>query len=139
MAQRSVGADVTLAGYDPDPLRILSRAALFVSASTHEGFGNALIEAMACGVPVVATDAPHGPREILDGGRFGTLVPVGDAPALASAMAAALDRATDTGALQARARRYTVEAAADAFSRALATAGLTFAPQPHLQPARATP
>ncbi|MEM7567440.1 MAG: glycosyltransferase, partial [Pseudomonadota bacterium] len=65
---------VSLPGFTADPVPLLCRAAAFVSSSTHEGFGNAIVEAMACGVPVVASDAPHGPREILGGGRWGRLV-----------------------------------------------------------------
>ena len=115
IAARGLSADVTLAGHQSDPLQIVSRAALYVCASLHEGLGNAVIEALACGVPVVSTDAPHGPREILENGRLGTLVPVGDAPALAAAMGAALDAPADSAALQTRAAHFTVEAAGARF------------------------
>ncbi|MEM7567531.1 MAG: glycosyltransferase, partial [Pseudomonadota bacterium] len=86
----------------------------------HEGFGNAIVEAMACGVPVVASDAPHGPREILGGGRWGRLVPVRDPAALASAIAETLlDRAIDTGPARERAHNFTVARAAEALLKAL--------------------
>lgn len=114
IAARGLGADVTLAGHT-DPLPALARAALYVCASAHEGLGNAMIEALASGVPVVSTDAPHGPREILEGGRLGQLVPVGDAAALAAAMATALDGTINAEALRARGADFTVEAAGTRF------------------------
>src|SRR5947209_19353481 len=69
----------------------MARAKVFALASEFEGFGVVLAEALALGATVVATDCPSGPREILDDGRRGSLVPVGDVEALASALAAALD------------------------------------------------
>jgi glycosyltransferase involved in cell wall biosynthesis len=81
---------VHLLGYVPNPLAYMRHAAVFALASFSEGFGNVIVEALACGTPVVCTDCPHGPREILSGGRYGTLVPVGDIEALAQAMTAKL-------------------------------------------------
>lgn len=83
--------DVQLPGYVRNPFAWLARCALFVLSSRWEGLPGVLIEALACGVPVVSTDCPSGPDEILEGGRWGRLVPVGDAPALAQAMADTLD------------------------------------------------
>lgn len=77
---------VNLAGFVANPYPAMARAALFVLPSRWEGFPNALLEAMALGTPVVATDCPSGPREILEGGRYGALVPVGDSEALARAI-----------------------------------------------------
>lgn len=77
---------IRLRGYAADPYAVMRQADLVVSASRHEGFGNALIEALACRCQVVATDCPYGPREILDGGKFGQLVPVDDPVALADAI-----------------------------------------------------
>ena len=105
---------VTFTGFVLDPFAIVRRASLLVSSSRFEGFGNVLVEAMSCGTPVVATDCPYGPAEILDGGRYGRLVPVGDAPALARAIEQALASRPDRSALRSRAAIHTVGRAADA-------------------------
>jgi glycosyltransferase involved in cell wall biosynthesis len=77
---------VDFIGYDSNPYRFMSRADLFVLASSWEGLANVLIEAMACGCPVVSTDCPYGPNEILEGGKYGQLVPVNDVKALSVAI-----------------------------------------------------
>jgi glycosyltransferase involved in cell wall biosynthesis len=82
--------DVSLPGFVPSPYPYMSRASVFVMSSMWEGLPGALIEAMACGAPVVSTDCPSGPSEILDGGRYGHLVPVGNPQALADAIEASL-------------------------------------------------
>jgi glycosyltransferase involved in cell wall biosynthesis len=86
-----ISDDVALPGFDENPYRWMRRAAAFVLSSYHEGFPSVLLEAMACGVPVVSTDCPSGPDEILEGGRWGRLVPVEDASAMADAMIGAMD------------------------------------------------
>jgi glycosyltransferase involved in cell wall biosynthesis len=111
-----VGDHVVFAGYVADPAACYADADLFVLSSTSEGFGNVLVEAMAAGVPVVSTDAPYGPREILADGRFGALVPVGDADALAEAMARMLDHPTSTEALRQRAADFAIDRIADAYA-----------------------
>lgn len=89
-AGQGVGADVDLPGFVDDPVPYMARAALFVLSSRWEGLGNVLVEALAAGCPLVATDCPSGPREILAAGRYGELVPVEDEAALAGAMGRAL-------------------------------------------------
>jgi glycosyltransferase involved in cell wall biosynthesis len=78
-----VAEHVRILGYREDPLPFVARSAVFAHAATTEGFGMAIVEAMACGVPVVATDCPTGPAYVLDRGRCGLLVPVGDHGAMA--------------------------------------------------------
>ena len=77
---------VALPGFVQNPYAYMSRARVFVLSSQWESFGNVLVEAMACGCPVVSTDCPTGPAEILSNGRFGALVPTGDVSALAAAI-----------------------------------------------------
>jgi glycosyltransferase involved in cell wall biosynthesis len=86
-----VSADTQLPGRTPNPFSYMARAAVFVLSSAWEGMPGVLIQALACGAPVVATDCESGPREVLAGGKFGGLVPVGDHAALARAITAALD------------------------------------------------
>lgn len=82
---------VELAGFKDNPFGWMAACDLFVMSSRYEGFPNALVQAMACGAGVVSTDCRTGPDEILEGGRWGRLVPVGDLDALAQAMAEGLD------------------------------------------------
>jgi glycosyltransferase involved in cell wall biosynthesis len=114
---------VKLLGFDSNPFRYMRRAAVFVLSSDWEGLPTALIEAMACGAPVVSTDCPSGPREILRGGRVGRLVPTGDADALARAIDATLDEPGDASARIARANEFSLDAAVDRYLDVLARIG----------------
>lgn len=98
-----VANDVVLPGFHADTWPFYASANLFVLSSDYEGYPLVMVEAMRCGLPVVSTDCESGPREILDGGRYGALVPCGDPGAMANAIAAALDRPIDEHALMARA------------------------------------
>lgn len=89
-AASRVADDVQVLDFDQNPFRYMRRAAVFALASRLEGYPNALIEALACGCRVVATDCPSGPREILSDNACGLLVPVDDVDALAAALAKAL-------------------------------------------------
>ncbi|PQJ97014.1 glycosyltransferase [Chromatium okenii] len=85
-ARLGITAQLALPGFVANPFPWLARARVLALSSRREGFGNVLIEALALGTPVVATDCPTGPREALGNGRWGKLVPVGDAAALANAL-----------------------------------------------------
>jgi glycosyltransferase involved in cell wall biosynthesis len=110
-----LAADVEFAGFQENPFAFMRRAAAFVLSSAWEGFGNVLVEALACGTQVVSTDCPSGPAEILDGGRFGHLVQVGDASALAAAMEAALVHPLPAELLRERAQIFSIDAALDRY------------------------
>jgi glycosyltransferase involved in cell wall biosynthesis len=98
-----------LHGFVDNPYAFMRRARLFVLSSAWEGLPGVLIQAMACGTPVLSTDCPSGPREILDDGRLGALVPVNDPKALAKAMLHALEKTHDRDALRARAQDYSLD------------------------------
>jgi len=114
-----IAAALDLPGFVAAPLDYLAQASLFAFTSTLEGLGFALIEALAVGVPAVATDCPSGPREILQDGKFGPLVPVGDHQALAAAMLATLRDPPAPDFLRQAARPYEIENATSAYVRAL--------------------
>lgn len=111
---------VSLPGWTGDPLACMARADLFVMSSRWEGLPLALIEALACGCPVVSTDCRHGPAEILDGGAFGRLVPPEDEAALAEAMERTLDAPPDRDLLVRRAACFSEDRTVDAWERLLA-------------------
>lgn len=82
--------DVSMPGFETNPYPYMAHAAIFVLSSRWEGLPTVLVEAMSLGTPIVSTDCPSGPREILMDGKYGQLVPVGDPVALATAITTAL-------------------------------------------------
>lgn len=114
-----VADDVRLAGFVPNPLAYMRRAKLFVLSSAWEGLPTVLIEALACGSPIVSTDCPSGPAEILDHGRYGRLVPVGDAHVLAAAIVSVLDAPVDCAELEQRGMVFSASAVAEPYVQLL--------------------
>ncbi len=111
-AEHGVAERVLFAGFQKNPYAWLARADLFVLSSAWEGSPNALTEALALGIPSVSTDCPSGPQELLDGGRYGPLVAVGDANGLAVAMAQALEQPLSADELQQAVAEYRAEISA---------------------------
>jgi len=108
-------------GFVKNPFAYMARAAVFVLSSKSEGLPGALIQALACGAPVIATDCESGPREVLQEGRFGRLVPVGDVGALSTAIYAELD--APTVVLHEAWKPYLAERAVEAYLRVLGVRG----------------
>ncbi|MEM9625610.1 MAG: glycosyltransferase [Pseudomonadota bacterium] len=99
-----------------NPFRFIARSALLACSSKREGLPATLVEALACGTPVVSTDCPSGPAEILTDETIGRLVPVGDHQAMADAMAATLDNPPDAADLMRSAERFANQTSVDAYS-----------------------
>jgi len=117
--QLGVAEHVDAPGFTANPFAYMARAALFVLSSRYEGLPGVLIQAMATGCPVVSTDCPSGPREILEGGRWGPLVPVGDHAGIAAAIAGVLDHPLPPELLKRRAREFSVERAVQRYLEVL--------------------
>ena len=119
---RALGIDsqVTFPGYVSNPLAVMKRCDLFVLSSRWEGFPGVLIEALACGLPIVSTDCKAGPEEVLDNGAYGELVPVGDTEELYKAMERALAAPAAPARQLARASEFSIERSADAYEALLA-------------------
>ena len=111
---------VDLPGFVPNPYPYMRAASVFALSSVYEGLPTVLVEALACGAPVVTTDSPGGAREILGDGRYGTVVPNDDAVALADAILATLAEDRRDAGVE-RAKDFTVETAIAAYDRLLAT------------------
>lgn len=112
---------VSFLGFRPNPFAYMARADVFVLSSEREGLPGALIQAMACGCPVVATDCASGPAEVLEDGAHGRLVPVGNDAAMADAILATLSEPRQADRLRRRAARFeagtVIEAHVEAFEQ----------------------
>lgn len=110
---------VEFTGYVDNPYKYLSRADLFVLSSKWEGFGLCVLEALACSCPVVSTDCPNGPREILGDGEYGRLVPVGDVERLSTMIETELTQEHDKAKIRARAEMFRVDRIVDEYETTL--------------------
>ena len=106
---------VVMPGFHLDPTDWYKAADLFVLSSDFEGFANVLAEALAWGIPTLSTDCPSGPSEILECGRYGVLVPVGDVDAFASGICKALTKDWNLHELQRRALAFSIPKQARAY------------------------
>lgn len=122
VAELGLGDDVALPGFVPNPYAYMRAAALFVLSSRWEGLPTVLVEAMACGTPVVATDCPSGPAEILENGRLGRLVEIANPEALAQGILDELADPTPVDHLEARAERFSFDTAIAAYTDLLVQA-----------------
>lgn len=109
--------DVALVGFQSNPHIYLRASRVFVLSSIFEGFGNVLVEALLAGCPVVSTDCPSGPAEILDGGKYGTLVPVDDPQSMSRAILASLATDPDREKLRQRGHEFSLERAVAGYYR----------------------
>ena len=135
VAQLGLQDDVALPGYQPAVPAFMARAAVFVLSSAWEGLPTVLIEALALSPRIVSTDCPSGPREILQHGRLGRLVPMGDPEALGEAILTCLDH-PGTRASDAALEPYTEQAAVQLYLQAVGSSGPLGSPDSsiHLRP-----
>ncbi|MBW4691945.1 MAG: glycosyltransferase [Lyngbya sp. HA4199-MV5] len=112
--------DVALPGFAENPYAYMAQANIFALSSIFEGFGNVVAEAMAAGTTIVSTDCPSGPAEILDGGKYGTLVPMRNATALAAGILTALEQPIAPNILRQRAQEFSVDRVVDQYIDVLA-------------------
>ena len=117
--QLGISAEVALLGCVANPFPYMKQAAVFVLSSAWEGLPSVLIEALACGCPVVSTNCPGGAAEILSNGRYGRLVPVGDDEKLSDAILAVLAAPPQRQMLTAGTARFATDSAVDQYLEVL--------------------
>ncbi len=124
-ALESMGRELRIAdwvdfpGFVARPLAYVARASVLAHSSRFEAFPLALVEALACGTPVVSADCPHGPAELLEQGKWGRLVPMGDWRAMAAALLATIEAPPPRAALVERAKAFSADALADRYLDAM--------------------
>jgi glycosyltransferase involved in cell wall biosynthesis len=111
--------DVSLLGFTNNPYAYMSKASAFILSSQFEALPTVLIEALACGCQVISTDCPYGPNEILMNGKYGQLIPVGDAQELANAMEKVISNPIDPNLLKFRAHDFNAENAVLEYLKAM--------------------
>lgn len=116
--QIGIKKQVSMLGFVDNPYKYIRASDALVLSSISEGFGNVIVEAFACGTPVVSTDC-GGPREILADGEYGLLVPVGNTKALADAMQTVVNNPPEVPSLQSRAERFSISTVVDEYERCI--------------------
>jgi glycosyltransferase involved in cell wall biosynthesis len=123
IAASRFSSDINLAGHCDNPYSFMRRSSLFVLSSSWEGLPTVLVEALGTGTPVVSTDCPSGPREILMNGKFGRLVPENSPESLARAMLESLEDPPSAEYLKQRAAAFDVHHSADKYLKLFGLAG----------------
>jgi len=119
ISELGLTSDIALPGFVSNPYAYMSKASVLAMSSLCEGFGNVIAEALACGTPVVTTDCPSGPAEILDFGKHGSLVPLADAEALAQAILTTITSPRNSEALRQRAKLFSLDTVVDSYLQVL--------------------
>lgn len=117
--QNELTDSIEIISFKKNPFVFIAKADVFVLSSIYEGFGNVVVEALACGTQVVATDCPSGPAEILENGKYGFLTPVGDEKAMAKNIEKAIESPIDKRVLVKRAAEFDVNIIAGLYLDAL--------------------
>ncbi|HCF28870.1 MAG TPA: glycosyl transferase [Cyanobacteria bacterium UBA11049] len=119
ISELGLTSDIALPGFVSNPYAYMSKASVLAMSSLCEGFGNVIAEALACGTPVVTTDCPSGPAEILDFGKYGSLVPLADAEAFAQAILTTIASPRNSEALRQRAKLFSLDTVVDSYLQVL--------------------
>jgi hypothetical protein len=138
-ADLACASDLSLPGFTYNPFCYMAAASVFVLSSLREGLPGMLIQALACGVPVVSTDCPSGPREILEGGTYGRWWHSGTTPRWPKRSSTPSINRGDAEARIARGRQSNVERSVDRYLGLLSATGLRVSTPPHLIEQQAEP